>query len=343
MTSLTTIEDFQIDMSSVEYTSSEEIDLKDFKSEYHISVEEAYDMTVNVGFTQTVDNEDEGTSDTYECSEDFKFVIAKLRGKWLVFYILADKNSVAIYKINGVSTEGSTEAPTEEEVTTEEKTEEVTEEKTEEPTTEAKTEEPTTEAHDVTVGDNVVDFTGKSFDKSMLRLKTVLIDGEAFTMPFGYDDIKDKMFFNISDYGNNGVAYDENYILNAGQYVLMTLKPVNPLEEYHMTTFSVHLANVTAEPIKIYDSAITGIEVDFDDKTANKDITFVAPGGATYNWTTDKVKSTYGDPDDIYTNEDNPGFAIYTYSYDEENNNYTLKFYFDDSKIYQISFDYTEH
>lgn len=326
-------------LESVKYIDETRIPAKEFKRDYKISVDEAYDMTVRIDAKQIVSEND------FYYSEDFDFTVACINNKWVIFAVTAKQDTVSLYDTPPAEYTDDTEETTEEktEVTTEATTEAVTEEKTEE-TSEETTEEKTEATTETGSDENVVDFTGKSWDKSMLKHKAVLIDNEVMTMPFAYSDIKDKMFFDISDYGSNGVAYDENFILNSGQYVTVTLNPVNPLEDYNNTKMMVHLSNITEDSIKIYDSSITSIDITFNEKTANKDISFVAPGGATYGMSQDKIKDIYGEPDDIYDGSDeNSVFVIYKYKYEEGSNTYNLNIYFDGKGVHEIEYQYIEY
>ena len=274
------------DLSDVDFSNGKKLS-KSEAAKYGRGIKEAYEFNIDVPFTQ------DNLGSTVQAVEPCTFVTIQWKKKWFNIYVKLDQENIEVLdwgNAEEVDTEDATEA------------------------TDGDGEEDATEATD---GEGeYVDTLGDGLDdKEFVRGMTITLNGNQYTFPIAYQDVKDDLPIDLEGKDTN--------VLSPGDSESFSLDSTDYPNTYAYCT----LENNTEENITVEESSLNSIDMGYytysDEGTPYP---VELSEGITWGSTKEEVIAAYGTP----TAVSEYGTVSYEFS-DTETYGYAyLNLYFDE-------------
>ena len=276
------------DLSDVDFSNGKKLS-KSEAAKYGRGIKEAYEFNIDVPFTQ------DNLGSTVQAVEPCTFVTIQWKKKWFNIYVKLDQENIEVLdwgNAEEVDTEDATEA------------------------TDGDGEEDATEATDGEGEDEYVDTLGDGLDdKEFVRGMTITLNGNQYTFPIAYQDVKDDLPIDLEGKDTN--------VLSPGDSESFSLDSTDYPNTYAYCT----LENNTEENITVEESSLNSIDMGYytySDESTPYPVEL--PEDITWGSTMEEVIAAYGTP----TAVSEYGTVSYEFS-DTETYGYAyLNLYFDE-------------
>lgn len=274
------------DLSDVDFSNGKKLS-KSEAAKYGRGIKEAYEFNIDVPFTQ------DNLGSTVQAVEPCTFVTIQWKKKWFNIYVKLDQENIEVLdwgNAEEVDTEDATEA------------------------TDGDGEEDATEATDGE--DEYVDTLGDGLDdKEFVRGMTITLNGNQYTFPIAYQDVKDDLPIDLEGKDTN--------VFSPGDSDIFSLDSTDYPNTYAYCT----LENNTEENITVEESSLNSIDMGYytySDESTPYPVEL--PEGITWGSTMEEVIAAYGTP----TAVSEYGTVSYEFS-DTETYDYAyMNLYFDE-------------